>query len=746
MATERSRNELPTVLHAVLYVGLLVALGALTIVFIPRAVVMVLLIIFAGVFLQRRFWARPEKGATSAAPVRGRPVIFQLQTLILLGLVLALGFLVVEPLTQIFEGSFNTSRDPFDEPARFGFENWRAALDGGMLEALRNTVSVTLARQAIAIPVAILVAWLITRTDMPGRRWLEFPFWIALFLPPVAVAQAWITLAGPDVGMINKALEALPFVDEGRLSIYSYWGIVWVHLAKTIPVNVVVLTFAFRRMGALLANAAQSPDSERRPTLIPAALLTLVAAVTLSEFWATRGIGADFVLGVPNGYFVFGSKMFELVTSSALPAYGLATALGAVALIIAVPLVILFRWAIRSRYFAFFGNQSHPEPSPLRQWRWPSSWLVAGLGLGMILVPLIALLVSSFMTKAGFFDATTWTLAHWQFVLAEPTSLRSMRNALFLAFGAATLSALAFAPLAYVSVRAKSGLLREVIDLLTWLPFAFPAIVLGVAWLFILLQNSSLTSAYGTMRSLILVSALGGMTIGVQLVKASLLPMQAESEEAASSNGARWFAGLFKMPVPRLAPAIALVWVLSFVAAAGTAGAIPLLTGRGSYPLAVLALDLVSTVEARGIPTASAVGVMLVLLTIGVVIVTGSALTTESRKNWYLEGLKKYSMFSGRAHRQEFWMFNLLSSIIGIGPAFIDGITGIPALGIYVFLVFPPGLGVSVRRLHDTSHSGWWVLISLVPLVGALVLLVFYVTSSDARENEYGPSPKAAAA
>lgn len=90
-------------------------------------------------------------------------------------------------------------------------------------------------------------------------------------------------------------------------------------------------------------------------------------------------------------------------------------------------------------------------------------------------------------------------------------------------------------------------------------------------------------------------------------------------------------------------------------------------------------------------------------------------------------------------------MFYLSSTIIEFVLVFIDIRIGIPVLGIlYALGVALPSLAVTVRRLHDTSHSGWWVLIDLVPLVGALVLLVFVVTESDDGENEYGPSPEAA--
>ena len=112
--------------------------------------------------------------------------------------------------------------------------------------------------------------------------------------------------------------------------------------------------------------------------------------------------------------------------------------------------------------------------------------------------------------------------------------------------------------------------------------------------------------------------------------------------------------------------------------------------------------------------------------------------------NWYLEVLSKYAVFDGRARRKEYWMFVLFSIVISLVLAFIDGLAGTSSLigGIYSLAVLIPSLAVSVRRLHDTDRSGWWLLIVLVPLIGAVVLLVFSVQDSTVGQNQYGMNPK----
>ncbi len=127
--------------------------------------------------------------------------------------------------------------------------------------------------------------------------------------------------------------------------------------------------------------------------------------------------------------------------------------------------------------------------------------------------------------------------------------------------------------------------------------------------------------------------------------------------------------------------------------------------------------------------------------------------------NWYSEAMKKGVVFSGRARRKEFWMFFLFNNIIGFSIMVVGNIaeslvagdssppTGIVAtiLGwIFFLIVMVPCIAVSVRRLHDTSRSGWWLSVGLLPFVGQIVLLAFYMEKGVKGDNKYGPDPKVA--
>ena len=120
--------------------------------------------------------------------------------------------------------------------------------------------------------------------------------------------------------------------------------------------------------------------------------------------------------------------------------------------------------------------------------------------------------------------------------------------------------------------------------------------------------------------------------------------------------------------------------------------------------------------------------------------------------NWFLEVLRKYAVFRGRARRKEYWFFFLFYLIFSIGVTLVDLLAGTLTAAadmgllstIYALVLFVPSMAVGVRRLHDTDRSGWWLLILLVPLIGILVLIIFFCLDGTRGSNRFGPDPKQA--
>jgi uncharacterized membrane protein YhaH (DUF805 family) len=118
--------------------------------------------------------------------------------------------------------------------------------------------------------------------------------------------------------------------------------------------------------------------------------------------------------------------------------------------------------------------------------------------------------------------------------------------------------------------------------------------------------------------------------------------------------------------------------------------------------------------------------------------------------NWYLQALKQYATFDGRARRKEYWFFMLFNVLVIVVLSVLDVLVGTFSMeaeiglfsGLYALAMLIPGLAVLVRRLHDTDRSGWWVLLNLIPVIGALVILVFTLLDSQPGANRFGPNPK----
>lgn len=118
--------------------------------------------------------------------------------------------------------------------------------------------------------------------------------------------------------------------------------------------------------------------------------------------------------------------------------------------------------------------------------------------------------------------------------------------------------------------------------------------------------------------------------------------------------------------------------------------------------------------------------------------------------HWYIDVLSKYAVFEGRARRKEYWMYTLFNVLVLIGCLFVDNVSGLtkatnglsPLYTLYALGTILPGLGVGIRRLHDTGRSGWLLLVGFIPCIGGILLLIWTIEEGTNGRNEYGPDPK----
>ncbi|HLG71941.1 MAG TPA: iron ABC transporter permease [Chloroflexota bacterium] len=503
-------------------------------------------------------------------------------------------FLVLMPLALMLLNSFQLARP--GQPAVYGLDGWRQALtDSSMLSALKNTALLSFAREGIALVIGIFLSWLIARTDMPLKGSLEFIFWVAFFLPPLPVAIGWILLLDGQFGLINKWLQLLPFIHGSVFNIYSFWGIVWVHLTTNLGVKVLLLAPAFRNLDAALEESSRSCGVTALGTLrrvvIPLMAPAILVSAILGLIRSLDAFEVELLLGVPIRLFVYSTKIRDLVTFEP-PQYAPALAMGTLLLVVLLLLVAAQRWYIGKRVYRTIGGRGFStRPTALGRWRFPAAGAVTGVALLVTLVPMVVLLMGTFMRAFGYFDIPNpWTMEHWQRVLTDPVLIRAFTNTLVVGAGVAIVGTVFYSLVAYVIVKTKlAG--RGTLDLLSWLPWAIPGILMSLALLWTVFQTPFLLPLYGTVGVLILALIIKSMPFGVQLSKSVLLQLGDELEEASRIVGSGWLQTYRRVVLPLLGPTLITVALLGFISAARDISTVVLLGSSQSRTLALLSLD-----------------------------------------------------------------------------------------------------------------------------------------------------------
>ena len=509
-------------------------------------------------------------------------------------LFIVVAFLILTPLFLLLVGSFQLAR--LGEAPVWGLAGWKRAFsDPSILGALWNTVSLAVVRQAIALVIGVILSWLIARTDLPWKRGLEFIFWISFFLPSLPVALGWILLLDGKFGLLNQWLEALPFVSGPIFNVYSYWGIVWVHMTTSLGVKVLLLAPAFRNLDASLEESARSCGATPTMTLVrivvPLMMPAILVSTVLGLIRSMEAFEIELLLGVPIGLFVYSTKIRDLVAYEP-PDYAAATALGSIFLLLLLVMVALQRSYLGQRHYrTVTGRGFSTNPTSLGRWRWPIFVLVALTALSVTVVPMAVLLMGTFMRAFGYFNiANPWTMENWQRVLADASLIRSLWNTIFIGLGTAVTGAVFYSLIAYVVVRRHfKG--KATLDFISWLPWAVPGILMGLALLWTVFETRILLFLYGSVYLLIIALFIKSMPFGVQISKSVLVQLGPELEEAARISGGSWLQTYGRVLVPLLTPTLIVVGLLGFMSAARDISTIVLLGSSQSRTMALLALD-----------------------------------------------------------------------------------------------------------------------------------------------------------
>jgi iron(III) transport system permease protein len=460
----------------------------------------------------------------------------------------------------------------FDPAATFGFAAFDYILtDPDFWAALRTTVIFAAGLVAVATPLGAALAFLFTRTDLPGRAWLEPLVLVPMFISSIVLAFGYTVAVGPT-GFLSLWVKDL--VGIVPWNIYGLGGMIVIGGLSHVPYSYLYLSSAMRNLPSDLEEAARTAGAPvwrvALDVTLPLVLPALVFSVALNTLLAFESFGLPLVLGDPSGLTVLTTYLYKLTTLLGTPSYHLMAAVCAVLLAITFPLVwIQRRLLARGRRFAALGGKgARATPLPLGRVGQAVAlvailiWLFVSVGL-----PVGGITLRAFVRNWGE-GVELWsqlTTANFTQLFQVEALLRGIVNTVLLGVVGGAVAVLAYLLIALANHRWQSRAGSGLLDYLVLLPRALPGLVIGLAFFWVFLFVPFLTFIRPTLLSLLIAYIVVGLSYGLRLIQATLLQVAPELEESARTTGATIGQTWRGILVPIIRPGLVGAWVLIMV-------------------------------------------------------------------------------------------------------------------------------------------------------------------------------------
>ena len=534
--------------------------------------------------------------------------------LIWLLFVVVLLVLVVNPLARLFWVSL---QDP--QSGALTLENYLTAFGRWRyVEALLNSLLVGLAVGVLGIVFGVPMAWAVSRTDMPGKGLVWAAILGTFIVPNYLGAVAWILLAGPNAGWLNRVWMAATGASAGPFNIYSMAGLVLVIAIYSYP-----YVFVFTR-GALDLVSSEMDDAATtlgagvvRRTLritLPLTLPAILAAFIVAFLEAIALFGVPALIALPARFQVMTTMLWQFFEFP--PKVEVAAAYSMPLLAITVALFWLQRRIIaRKGYVALTGKGGERRLIRLGRWRWPMlGWCVFVTSLSFFL-PMIVVLQAAFAKAWGRgFSLDNLTLRNVAFVLVDQRATQTAAWHTFVYGSAAALIALAVAlAIAYVAHR-RLVPLSSALTYVAMAPFVIPGIVLAIG--FYAAYTRQPLVLYGTAWILILAFATRFLPIAYANSDAAIRAINPELEDAVRILGGSRALALRRVVTPLLQRGLAGAFILVFIPATRELSSAIFLYTTGTQVLSVLLFD---KSDEGNFEMLSSIGLVLVVVTVALV-------------------------------------------------------------------------------------------------------------------------------
>jgi len=436
--------------------------------------------------------------------------------------------------------------------------------------ALRTTTVFALGLVVVAVPLGAALAFLLTRTDLKFKAWLEPLVLVPMFLASIVLAFGYTVSVGPS-GFVSLWVKGL--IGRVPWDIYSLWGIVVIGGLSHVPNVYLYVSSAMRSLPSDLEEAARSAGASMwrvfLDVTLPMVLPSLVFAAALNLLLGFEVFGIPLVLGDPNGLLVLTTYIYKVSTVFGTPTYNVMAVVAVVLILITLPLVFIQRRLLRhSRRYAAVGGKGARTTS-LRLGSAGQIIALSAVGLWLfvsVLLPVGGIVLRAFVDAwgEGVVLHEHLTLEHFRRVFDNASLFRGILNTIVLAVVGGAIAVAVYLLVALAGHR-NSGRSGTVLDYLVLLPRALPGLVIGLAFFWVFLFVPFLTPLRPTLASLLVAYTVVGLSYGLRILQATLLQVGPELEESARATGATIGRTWRDIVIPIIRPGLVGAWALIMI-------------------------------------------------------------------------------------------------------------------------------------------------------------------------------------
>jgi len=476
---------------------------------------------------------------------------------------------VAAPLSLVIYQSFLTAPF-FDRSAKLSLYAYGFVFaDSDFWQAFWTTLTIAGGMAAIAVPLGALLAFIMVRTDVPGKRYLEPLLLIPIFVSAVVIAFGYVVAVGP-VGIFSTlAKDLLGFVPW---NLYSLFSLIVIAGLTHVPHVYLYSAAALRGLSSDLEEAARVSGANPLQIAIHVSLPMIMPAIlfagVLVFFLGFELFGLPLVLGDPQDVLVLSTYLYKLTNKLGVPSYQLMAVVVVVIIAVTAPLVFMQRLLLRQaqRYISVRGKGAKTQPLRLHGWRWVAFGAIVFWLVFTVVVPLFGITLRSFVTTwgEGVKLAEVLTLDHYRELLDYPNVIRGILNTFGIGVIGGAISVACYTAIALAVHRWNSPWTR-LVDYMVMVPRAMPGLIAGLALLWVFLFVPFLSPLKSTMASIWLAYSIVWLAYGMRLISGTLLQVAPELEEAAKVSGANDMRVKRDVTMPLIKYGMLASWLLIFL-------------------------------------------------------------------------------------------------------------------------------------------------------------------------------------